>query len=82
MRLPCCRPVCRDQELVHETVGSRRVEEVLVHLAIARAGREVEALVLLVAAGERAADEVPAKPEDAHPLFSADVAGAAEIAVD
>ena len=48
----------------------------------ARARAEVEALVLLVAAGQRAAGEIPGQAEDADALLGGDALGAGQVAVD
>src|SRR5262249_61925174 len=45
-------------------------------------GGEIEALVLLVAAGQRAPREIPGEAEDARTLLGADTLGPVEEALD
>ncbi len=70
------------QKLIDQTIGALGIREAFVHLPVAGAGRQIEALVLVVSAGERAADEVPGQAEHPHPLFCRHVTGPAQIMVD
>src|SRR5262252_10363595 len=70
------------QEAVDQAVGAAAIGESEVAGQVARRGGEIEALVLLVAAGERAAGEIPGQPEDADALLGWHSLGAGQVAVD
>ena len=70
------------QEAINEAVGLGSVGTHLGALAVSGAGGQVEAFILFVAAGQRAAGEVPAQAEDAGALLGRGIAGASKVLVD
>src|SRR5262249_2920892 len=70
------------QEALDQPVGAAAVGEGEMAGEVAWRGGEIETLVLLVAAGQRAAGEIPSQPEDADALFRCHALGAGQVAVD
>src|SRR4051812_34780142 len=67
---------------VNQAVGAAAVGEAEVPRHVARGRREIEALVLLVAAGERASGKIPREAENTDALLGRHALGAGQIAVD
>src|SRR5262249_52824259 len=65
-----------------QPVGPAAVGEAEMAREVARRRGEVEALVLLVAAGQARACEVPGQPEDPDALLGGHALGARQIALD
>src|SRR5216684_898391 len=70
------------EEAIDQAVGAAAVGEGEMAGEIARRGCEVETLVLLVAAGQRAAGEIPRQAEDADALLGRHALGAGQVTID
>src|SRR5215831_19877455 len=70
------------QKPFHKPIGAATVGEGKMPRQVARRRGKIEALVLLIAAGERGAGEIPGKAKDPDALLGRHALGARQIAVD